>query len=153
MKTTLKFVSSASLNYQKYGAEVVLELEEGEKLTPADKEKYQNYVNEVATKKVTELAEKIEEVKNTNPSINIDKMTVTPTNTTTNVGGGADLTALKSMSGGQSRSGAYFVRNGNHTLGEATLKELQYLANLTAKSYEAVATAAKTLIASGFNGV
>lgn len=151
MKTTLKFIASASLNYQKYDAEVVLELEEGEKLTPADKEKYQNYVNEVATKKVTELAEKIEEVKKSNPSINIDKAAVTTTPPTN--GGGIDLTALKSMSGGQSKSGAYFVRNGNHTLGEATNKELQYLANLTSKSYEAVATAAKTLLASGFNGV
>ena len=151
MKTTLKFTASASLNYQKYDAEVMLELEEGEKLTPSDKEKYQNFVNEVATKKVTELAEKIEEIKNNNPSINVDKTVVTTTPPTN--GGGVDLTALKSMPGGQAKSGAYFVRNGNHTLGEATNKELQYLANLTAKSYEAVATAAKALLASGFNGV
>ena len=159
MKTTIKFNASASLNYQKYDAEVILELAEGEKLTPADKEKFQNYVNEVAVKKVAELATAIETVKVENPSLNIDKKepvvlnVSAPTPAVTTAGGSDPLTSLKTMMGGQSRGGDYFVRGGNHTLGEATEKELNYIANLTSRSYSPIANAARALLDSGFKGV
>lgn len=156
MKTTLKFNASASLNYQKYDAEVILELAEGEKLTPADKEKFQNYVNEVAVQKVAELATAIETVKAENPSLNIDKKEPVVLNVSApvaNAGGSDPLASLKTMMGGQSRGGDYFVRGGNHTLGEATEKELNYIANLTSRSYAPIANAAKALLESGFTGV
>lgn len=155
MKTTLRFNASASLNYQKYDAEVVLELAEGEKLTPAEKEKYQKYVNEVAVVKVTELAKMVEAAKEENPELNVDKKVVVapavvPATVPTPAPSNApvsNLDSLKAVDGGK------FVRGGNHTLGCATLKELNYIAGLTAKSYENMKLAAQALLASGYTGV
>ena len=129
MKTTLIFLSEASLAFQKASAGVTIELAEGEKLTAKDKETFQDYTVEMALKGVKKLADGVQELA---PTVKVaDCKPVVVTTVTEEPDLGEMIVPEK------------FIRAASHKLKDATPKELKYISGLTSKTYAQYAEAAQ----------